>query len=61
MSFDSHTAWFKLDEIKSICAELDKMDDDALKMLALRISALSRSFQDSMLEEPANTGDRTYN
>lgn len=49
---DPDAVWRKLEMISEICASLATEEDDAVRMFALRVDALSKSFRDSMLVPP---------
>jgi hypothetical protein len=53
MTSDAITVWDQLNEINETCADLARNEDDAVRMLALRVSAMVTAFQNSMLVPPS--------
>lgn len=53
MTGDANAVWHQLDRINESCAELARNEDDAVRMLALRMSAMVTAFQNSVLVPPA--------
>lgn len=52
MSAINETAWRRLDELRTICADLAADQDDAVRMFALRVDAMARALKDSVLVPP---------
>jgi hypothetical protein len=47
-----------LASLRDICASLSTLDDDVVKMFALRVTSMARALEDSVLAPPEEVGLR---